>query len=525
MRDSLKEYINNNRESFDQLEPRDLWTNIDQALAQTSSDLTQDGRKTNSASSKKIKTMFKYGFGASALIIGTFLLVNSQKETLTSLTSTVKKETQRSPETATIPAVFEEQKEIKHSKSSVAPSKITATIEKEITITKQDSLPEEIQVPQKAAVPYFIARTSDTGDSVIKSDLSKIDTLFKNVKRVVIKLDFCDVDIKTGAADQVKVYGNIETNNGSFIVLGRKAFKKSEHVFRFDKKDEVLTVWMETRKVNERMLSKDISNKSSVLNFEVPVNTAIEVNNTSGNVTVNGIESENMSLQTSFGNLKAENITSNLTARSSSGNVCLINIKGPVKSTTSFGKQVLQNISGDVNATASSGDISARQIKGSAEVRSTFGSQTIEDVRGNITSQASSGNLRITKVTGNINAGTSFGKQVYENIEGNLSSAASSGDIIITDLKGVLNLKTTFGDIKGKDITLIKSGDFISSSGDIHLNFLNEMKDLSFDLKSSSGKLLVEKNSAKNSSDGKLQMGDGSIKIKGTSTFGDQIYN
>lgn len=527
MRDNLKEYINNNRESFDDLEPRDLWTNIDQALSHTSSDLTQDSKfdKTRSSAFKKIKTMFKYGFGASAIVIGTFFLITSQKENPASLVSTAKTEKQSLPEPKETPTSFEEKKEIKRTKSSVASAEMATSIEKEMTITKQDSLPEEISIPQKATVPYFVTRTSAPANSLAKSDLTKIDTLFKNVKRVVIKLDFCDVDIKRGEADQVKVYGNIEPNNGSFIVLGRKAIKKSEHFFKFDKKDEVLTVWMETKKVNERMHSSDISNKSSVLNFEVPVNTAIEVNNTSGNVTVSGIESQNMSLQTSFGNLKAENITSNLIASSSSGNVCLININGPVKSTTSFGKQLLQNIHGDVTVTANSGDVTLREIKGNAEVSSTFGKQTFAGITGNIRSNASSGDLSFVNVIGNINTLTSFGSQRYNIVIGNLNATASSGNININYINGSIKLKTTFGNIKGRAIRLVKSGDVNTSSGDIHLNFLNEMKDLSFDLISNSGKLLVEKNSSKNSGENKLMVGEGNVLVKGVSSFGNQTYS
>jgi len=70
----------------------------------------------------------------------------------------------------------------------------------------------------------------------------------------------------------------------------------------------------------------------------------------------------------------------------------------------------------------------------------------------------------------------------------------------------------------------VSKGDFKTSSGDIHINFLNEMKELSFDLKSSSGDLLVEKNNIKNSSDKSLVVGQGPILVRGVSSFGDQSY-
>jgi len=71
------------------------------------------------------------------------------------------------------------------------------------------------------------------------------------------------------------------------------------------------------------MLSKDIPKEESVLDLEVPVKTSVDVDNQSGNIVVNGLENKHMSLRTSFGNIRAENIISDLTVKSSSGNITL----------------------------------------------------------------------------------------------------------------------------------------------------------------------------------------------------------
>ena len=75
MSDKLKYFIDSNREDFDRYEPGDLWTKIDNGLKQ----------QTQSTHVKNFKNMFKYGFGASALIIGTFMVMNSQKEKVENL--------------------------------------------------------------------------------------------------------------------------------------------------------------------------------------------------------------------------------------------------------------------------------------------------------------------------------------------------------------------------------------------------------------------------------------------------------
>jgi hypothetical protein len=70
MRDALKDFIQKNREGFKEKPSDDLWKKINTALKQED-DLNKP---------KNISTMLKYGFGASVIVAGAFVLMNLQKE-------------------------------------------------------------------------------------------------------------------------------------------------------------------------------------------------------------------------------------------------------------------------------------------------------------------------------------------------------------------------------------------------------------------------------------------------------------
>ena len=535
MRDTLKDFVENNRESFDDLLPGDLWSSINTSLHHSSSpQLTHEGGL-RATFLKNLPAMLKYGFGASALILGTFLLVNSQKEK----TSTSRPESRLNTDspaasfkvpkfTAGATLLTKNESEVPGngkadavSEKNQQPSRGEQTPEDN---TQEDTLKkEEISVTVKAIPPYFVVKVPKD-DSLSDKSYTSVDTLFRGIKKIQVSVDFCDVSVCAVQGDKVSLHGKVSESAGSYIVLGRRAYKKSEYRLKFETKDSVLKVWMESEKTNKKMLSRDMGSETSVLNFEVPASIDVDINNSSGDIAISGLSNKSTRLMTSFGDIKANNISSHLTVHSSSGNTMLTKITGEVRSDNSFGHQVLEEIKGNVNVRTSSGNSTIKSLKGNATINTAFGHQTWENINGNILSIVSSGDLTVKYLTGNIDAKSSFGNQTYDNIVGDVTAKASSGSIKMNGLKGMLVLGTNFGNIIGKNVTLVNKGDFKTSSGNIQMNLLNEMNDLSFDLQSNSGQLSVEKANVKNTSNQKLVMGQGNIVVKGISSFGNQTY-
>lgn len=532
MRDKLKELIQNNREDFDTHEPGDLWTKIDQGMKQHASGIN----------SKNIQHMLKYGFGASALIVGTFLVVTSQKDKVVGKSQHVASKPVRVSRpvntltlTTNIVPVQETGKEEKkpqtissiaelprQTKDSIVSGALPETTDMEIT----DSVAEPAYSGRGNTLiaSYGTSLSFKNNDSLKDDAYVHVDTLFKDVKRLEVNGESCHITVKAHPGNDVRMQGEIGGPAGDVLMFGMKSYKNKITTCRFEKKDSVLKVWIEPKDLKKRVRVTNDEKKTSHLDFEVPSKTEVIINNSSGNIGVYGIEGNVLNLETDFGHITAENIKTGLILRTSSGNISAKNITGTLTAKTSFGHQVLDDLTGDILLRSNSGNITVKHLKGNADVKSSFGHQKFENVTGDINSVSSSGNITIKELKGKADAKTSFGWQQYANVSGDIHATASSGNVEIDGSKGNLHLTTSFGHITGKNVLLLNNSEFRTSSGNIHMNFLNSMKELRFDLKASFGNLLVEKDHEKNRSDDSLVFGQGAILVKGVSSFGNQNY-
>ncbi|MBW2092016.1 MAG: DUF4097 family beta strand repeat protein, partial [Deltaproteobacteria bacterium] len=70
-------------------------------------------------------------------------------------------------------------------------------------------------------------------------------------------------------------------------------------------------------------------------------------------------------------------------------------------------------------------------------------------------------------------------------------------------------------------LKITEDSSFRATSGKIDLDFINDMDEFTFDLRSSSGRIEIGSTKAK----GKLLIGNGSIRIHGKTSSGDQSYH
>ena len=289
-----------------------------------------------------------------------------------------------------------------------------------------------------------------------QNQLDKVETSYEGVSKLIIKGSFCDVNIEGSNQSKVDFFGQINgtNNNGDLKIMHRQS-------------GNVLEVWIDRPERNN--WSWGFNNLNGKLDFKVPSNIELIVNNSSGDVFANNISNNNCELGATSGDVKGMNITANL------------------------------------RIVATSGDVKAEQISGNVRARTTSGGLELKSVKGAIEADATSGNIRIDASEGNIEAGT------------------TSGSIDLDGTKGIINLHSTSGDIDGKFIELTGNSAFKSTSGSIDIRLRNDMKMLNFDLSASSGNLRA----AGVSSEKKLILknGNGNIEIRGVSSSGDQSYS
>ncbi len=313
--------------------------------------------------------------------------------------------------------------------------------------------------------------------------IDKVDKKFSNVTSVEVEGSFCDVKITGEKRIDVALTGEITSNKNYDIKI------------RYEQEGGNLKVWLD----RPRSLRGNIK---GTLNFAVPLNTNIDVTNSSGNVVV-----EN-----------SGQCVINLIA--ASGNISVRNIDSGISLTTSSGNLNIEDITGNVHATSASGTIYASGVKGNLYSVSSSGSQKIEGIKGNLKLTSSSGSIILNMISGNVNVRTSSGSIKADHVTGELIASSSSGSIRLDNVAGQLNLTSTSGSQKGTNVKLTDDSSFKSSSGSVSMQLINGADELSFELYASSGSLFAKGNSG----DNKLIITREPIKIYGKTSSGSQSY-
>ncbi len=312
--------------------------------------------------------------------------------------------------------------------------------------------------------------------------LDQVSEKYSNITAVEVEGSFCSVTVVGSSGSDVDFKGEVIGNERYNIKI------------RHNVSGGTLHVWIDRPNL--------VSNVKGKLEFIVPVNTNIDVNNSSGSISVENIGQVAVGLKASSGSIRARNIDSSLTAEASSGSISLADIKGDARAVTSSGSHKHSNIAGNLKANASSGSLKVEGIGGEAELGTSSGSQSVNLIAGNLYTKASSGSIKINGVTGDVKANT------------------TSGSISLNQVTGAVSLESSSGEQRGTNIKLTGHSKFKSSSGSISMQLVNDVEELSFALSASSGSL-----NAKGSSGRKRLVFDrGPIKVSGVSSSGSQSY-
>lgn len=267
----------------------------------------------------------------------------------------------------------------------------------------------------------------------------------ENVSIIKIQGRFCNVNIQKGNTNRIeaKITGSGDADDYQF-----ESDLNGDRLYF-----EVISPNNSWNSIREAYITVTVNSISE-----------LEVSNSSGNVTMKGIDGTTFDIQSTSGNVEIENLTADrLYAKSTSGNVYIKEVNSSLRAGSTSGNLDISEIKGDVSAKSTSGNIKIRYFEGPTEAEST------------------------------------------------------SGNIMIANGKGVEYLKTTSGDIDGYDLMLDREVTLRSTSGDITLSVMNDFEELSFDLNSNSGDLRA----GRYDSEDDLYIKNGNIWIKGTTTSGD----
>lgn len=286
---------------------------------------------------------------------------------------------------------------------------------------------------------FGISSYAQEGEQTLKES-------FNQVKSVLLKGSFCNIEVEGIAGDKAEVFAEIKGSGADRFRI--------EHQFQ----NGELEIWVTNQKKNFWG-----GNLKGMITVKVPKAVALEIDNSSGNVLVKNLEGgEKLVLGASSGNVEASDIHRDLTATTSSGNIELSKVTGHVKVRSSSGNQHLADIGGGVKSIASSGNVRIAHTQGMVDVYTSSGDVTLNDTAGGLKLKTSSGDVKGTEVLLKENADV---KTTSGSVKIDFSNALSEMSFELTASSGSLRVG---GDKSDRKLLLKQGGVLVrgvSSSG------------------------------------------------------------
>jgi hypothetical protein len=478
MNDKLKDFITTHREEFDSFEPRDLWSGISEELGRPASEAPRLNRR-----------LWKY-FGWSAIILAGSLCIhkvsrNSDEGLCINPVLTADRSGIESSEAGNHPQqegfIFAgDQPSSYGSKDAESPNNKQQAVvimgEEEHTgsgepllneINSTGSYPAAETTPPSASKDSgeVYRRSWESSSKEGRNVNITADTSFSGIKKLEVSGNVCNVKVRAGTGKELKFKGKIKRE-----VKGFTKNLSTNYKITCLREGDVLKVAVSyDGKCEGSVIGVLIY--ETMLDFEIPSATSeVIINNTSGDVSVSGIKAEQLGITTTTGDIGTGSVQASITAGSESGH------------------QLHMNVTGNLKARSSHGEVAIKAMKGNADIE------------------------------------TTSGYQLYENVTGRIICASRSGEINIKSLSGTVHASSVSGYISGKNILLTGSSELSSESGEISFYLLNDLKELSFDLHTESGDIMMEKGNTRLYDLKNYNVKNGPILIKGSTKQGHQFY-
>lgn len=382
--------------------------------------------------------------------------------------------------------------------------------------------PVEVEIPAPAVVTGAGLPVQKNMIRVNKSkdELSiRIDTVFNDVKKLEIEGSFCNVNIRQTERENMRITGEIRVEVGGI----HSKMDEDDYDLHYEKEGSLLKVQVNCK--GKVVMLGGSFNRTALLEFDLPSQVSeVVVNNSSGDVNIDHFRGEHLNVHSVSGDIDAKHVSADVSLKSSSGDISLSEGAGNITTVSVSGDQEHHALKGPLTVKSSSGDIEVEQLEGDLSAKTVSGSQEYREINGNVSTSSSSGRINISGCTGNVTSSSVSGSQSFSRMQGDVQSNSSSGSVTVTGIEGNLSVSTVSGSITGEEV---KAGDhlsFQSSSGSIRMGLLNKANELSLDLESSSGNIVVEKEGLSQRSKGSVKVKGGNISVKSRTVSGSQHF-
>lgn len=163
-----------------------------------------------------------------------------------------------------------------------------------------------------------------------------------------------------------------------------------------------------------------------------------------------------------------------------------------VETSLTSGDVTIEDVQSDIGLTLVSGNAEIDGLTGALRANLTSGTLEVTDLRGQLNASSVGGDISVSGDLATAEIGTTSGDVILEGISGSITATTISGSIQIRDAEDAqLNLETTSGDVRFAG-TIGADSRVSTISGDVELQL--EEADLRIDARTLSGDLDLEEN-------------------------------
>ncbi|MEN2281490.1 DUF4097 family beta strand repeat-containing protein [Algoriphagus sp. SE2] len=269
--------------------------------------------------------------------------------------------------------------------------------------------------------PVIFAFLLFATESVAQNVIVDTNKTYSNISKIEVSGGWLNVSYDGGSGSDVKVEAYLESNNEDqdiiFVTIG-----------------DVLKISYE-RKSNSSSWGNN--RNKGFIKINGPIMMALDIKNSSGTISVDGVSND------------------------------------------------------ETNLRVSSGKVSASNIKGDLNVKASSGSLSIDEIDGDVVAEVTSGNADINNVSGNVDYESTSGSLDADSIDGELSASLTSGNAKLSNIGSLGQLKFTSGNIRASNAGLSGNTRFNGTSGSFRIQTSSDLKSYNFSLRASSGNLKV----------------------------------
>jgi hypothetical protein len=235
------------------------------------------------------------------------------------------------------------------------------------------------------ALLLLASTTWATAQNVLVNTTKK----YPNIKEIEVESGWLDVSYVGGSSAEVEVEAylasNVTDQDIVFVTVGdvlKISYKNGTGKYNWNSKNK------------------------GYIKITGPVALALQVRGTSGEISIQNLESKLTTLQLTSGNVAATQIKGDLTLTATSGNLLANAIDGNVTARLTSGNTTIDGIQGTVNYGSTSGNFTAKNIGSQLDVQLTSGNAKLENVKELGATKITSGNL--TAVNAGLGSKTQF---------------------------------------------------------------------------------------------------------------------